>query len=147
MKGSKEANKMKDKGTVVVASGYMNPLHAGHINYLEAAKELGDYLVVIVNSDYQVKLKGSAPFMNEQDRMKIVKAIRYVDEVVLSIDRDKSQCKTLEMIHPDIFANGGDRHAKNIPEYEVCKKLGIEMVDGVGGRKIRSSSELVRKLK
>jgi len=127
----------------VAVSGYFNPLHVGHLEMCERAQRLGNYLIAIVNNDCQVKLKGSVPFMSEADRMKIVGALRWVDEVVLSIDRDKTVCKTLAKVKPDIFANGGDRHNINdVPEYPVCQKLGIKMVDGLG-KKIRASSTLI----
>ena len=79
--------------------------------------------------------------MDEKDRMEIVAALRCVDEVFLSIDTDKSVCKSLERIKPDIFANGGDRLLDEIPETAVMKKYNIKMVDGLGS-KIRSSSDL-----
>jgi D-beta-D-heptose 7-phosphate kinase/D-beta-D-heptose 1-phosphate adenosyltransferase len=79
--------------------------------------------------------------MDEKDRMEIVAALRCVDEVFLSIDTDKSVCKSLERIKPDIFANGGDRLLNEIPETAVMKKYNIKMVDGLGS-KIRSSSDL-----
>ena len=135
---------MKKKITVAV-SGYFNPLHVGHLEMMEKAKKLGDRLVVIVNNDYQVKLKGSVPFLNQIDRMKIVSAIKWVDEVFLSIDRDASVCRSLDRIKPDIFAKGGDRLISEIPETPICRKLGIEIVDGLG-EKIRASSDLIKKL-
>ncbi|MCK5211334.1 adenylyltransferase/cytidyltransferase family protein [Candidatus Parcubacteria bacterium] len=131
---------------VVVVSGYFNPMHVGHLEMMEKAKKLGDYLVVILNSDHQVGLKGRVPFMPEKDRKKIVEAIRYVDEVFPSIDKDKSVCESLRKIKPDIFAQGGDRHQGEAPETGVCKELEIEMVDGMG-EKIRSSSTLIQKAK
>jgi len=139
-------NTLKKKKPVVVAvSGYFNPLHVGHLDMIEKSKKLGDKLVVIVNNDHQVKLKGSVPFMSLADRVRIIGALRDVDEVFVSIDRDKTVCKSLAKVHPDIFANGGDRHTLNdVPEYPICQKLGISMVDGLG-RKIRASSELIKK--
>jgi rfaE bifunctional protein nucleotidyltransferase chain/domain len=128
----------------VAASGYFNPLHKGHVEYLEKAKSLGDKLVVILNNDHQRALKGSKEFMSQEERMVILKALRCVDEVVLSIDMDPTVCKSLEMIKPDIFAKGGDRFASEIPEAEVCNRLGILMVDGLGN-KIQSSSWLLAK--
>ena len=128
---------------IVCTSGYFNPLHKGHVEYMEKARVLGDKLIVIVNNDKQRALKGSKEFMDEQERMLIVKALRCVDEVVLSIDEDSTVCKTLEMIKPDIFAKGGDRFNSEIPEAKVCKSLGIEMIDGLGG-KIQSSSWLLK---
>lgn len=138
---------MKDGKKVVCASGYFNPLHIGHISLLKEAKELGDYLVVIVNNDNQVKLKGSIPFMDEQERAAIVSNLKMVDEVVISIDEDKSVCKSLEKVHPDIFANGGDRKTESdLLENEVCERLGIARVFGVGGNeKQQASSELIKR--
>ena len=125
-------------------SGYFNPLHVGHLQMIGEAKKLGDYLVVIVNNNEQVKLKGSIPFMTEQDRAEIVRALKDVDEVFIAIDKDRSVCESLRAVKPDIFANGGDRNAGNIPEAAVCEELGIEIIDNVGGGKIRSSSELLK---
>ena len=96
------------------------------------AKKLGDRLVVIVNNDHQVKLKGKVPFLNQADRVKIISAIKWVDKVFLSIDRDPSVCKSLAKVKPDIFAQGGDRKKGNIPEAEekICRRLRIKRVDG-----------------
>ena len=79
--------------------------------------------------------------MNESDRMKIVAALKCVDEVFLSIDKDKSQCESLRQINPDIFAKGGDRTSVEIPESKICSELNIQIIDGLG-EKIRSSSDL-----
>ena len=67
---------------IAIISGYFNPLHVGHLDYMEAAKAMADKLVVIVNSDYQVTLKGSTPFMNEADRLKIVKSLKCVEACI-----------------------------------------------------------------
>ena len=125
----------------VAVSGYFDPLHVVHLEYLELASKLGDRLIVIVNSDLQAVIKKGKSFMPEEDRMRIIKSLKFVDEVFLSIDKDGSQCKSLEAIKPDIFANGGDRSVGEIPESSVCSKYNIEMVDGLGD-KIRSSSDL-----
>ena len=79
--------------------------------------------------------------MNEEDIIKIVSALKCVDDVFLSIDKDKSQCESLKYLKPDIFAKGGDRMSDEIPESKVCRELGIDIVDGLG-KKIRSSSKL-----
>lgn len=135
---------MKKKKITVAVSGYFNPLHVGHLEMMEKAKKLGDYLIAIVNNDHQVKLKGSVPFLNQADRAKIVGAIRWVDKVFISIDRDKTQRKSLARIKPDIFANGGDRKPDSdpIPEVGVCHRHKIKIVYGLG-KKIRSSSILI----
>ena len=130
---------MSDKRVAV--SGYFDPIHVGHLEYLKLAKELGDKLVVIVNNNHQCILKKGKPFMDEADRVEIVKALGIVDEVFLSIDQDKSVCASLERVKPNIFANGGDRHTGEVPETVVCKANNIKIVDGLGG-KIRSSSDL-----
>ena len=137
--------KMK-KEKVVIVSGYFDPLHVGHLEYLQMASQLGDKLLVIINNDEQAILKKGESFMSEKDRMEIVFALECVDEVLISCDEDASVCKSLELaaqfkpMADLIFAKGGDRNFGEVPEVDVCKKLGIEMVDSLG-EKIRSSSE------
>lgn len=145
----------KSNKTIVITSGYFNPLHIGHVNLMKEAKKLGDFLVVIVNNDKQVKLKGSVPFMPEEERFAIVEALGCVDEVFLSIDSradDKVPIpKTLEAVvlkYPNsklIFAKGGDRNLDNLPESEkeICKKYNIKVISNVGGEKVQSSSWLI----
>ena len=81
----------------VAVSGYFDPIHVGHLEYLRLAKELGDYLIVIVNNDYQCELKKGKSFMAEEDRVEIVKALGIVDEVFLAVDKDRSVCASLEL--------------------------------------------------
>ena len=132
---------MSKKTISVAVSGYFDPIHVGHLDYLEHAKKLGDKLVVIVNNNHQCVLKKGKPFMDELDRMRIVKSLGMVDEVFLSVDSDRSVCKSLEEIKPDIFANGGDRFESDSPESTICSKYNIQIIDGLGD-KIRSSSSL-----
>ena len=132
---------MSKKTISVAVSGYFDPIHVGHLDYLEHAKKLGDKLIVIVNNNHQCVLKKGKPFMDELDRMRIVKSLHMVDEVFLSVDSDRSVCKSLEEIKPDIFANGGDRANSEIPESTICSKYNIQIIDGLGD-KIRSSSSL-----
>ena len=138
-----------NRHVAVVVSGYFDPIHVGHLEMMKLAKQLGDELVVIVNNDKQAKLKKKKSFMPEDDRLKIVKAIRYTDAAFISVDEDKTVCGSLEKIRRNykdyniIFANGGDRHSGEIPESKVCKKCDIEMIDGLGD-KIRSSSKIVK---
>ncbi len=126
----------------VCTSGYFNPLHKGHLKLLQDAKALGDYLIVIVNNDHQVALKGSKVFMDQYERMAIVQALRCVDHVVLSVDMDRTVCETLAMIRPHIFAKGGDSTVDNIPELAVCTEYNIALQLNCGGDKIQSSSWL-----
>ena len=131
---------------IVCVSGYFNPLHAGHIEYFEKSKALGDKLIVIVNNDKQSFLKKGSSFMPENERLAIIRSLRIVDFAILSIDEDRTVCKTLESVRPHVFSNGGDQTNDSIPEGPICEKLGIEMVDGLGD-KIQSSSWLLAKNK
>jgi cytidyltransferase-like protein len=132
---------------LIIASGYFNPVHIGHIEYLEKSKKIGDYLVVIINNDLQVGLKGSKVFQNELERQKIVDLLKPVDYTLISIDDDRSVKRSIEFIHKFIkadkyiFANGGDQFGDTILEKDLCIELGIELVDGLG-EKIQSSSVL-----
>eukprot|EP00929_Paragymnodinium_shiwhaense_P017640 TRINITY_DN127141_c0_g1_i1.p1 TRINITY_DN127141_c0_g1~~TRINITY_DN127141_c0_g1_i1.p1 ORF type:complete len:153 (-),score=23.84 TRINITY_DN127141_c0_g1_i1:174-632(-) len=128
---------------VVVASGYFDPLHYGHIEYLQKSKDLGDKLIVIVNNDRQACLKKGQPFMPARERVKLVRSLACVDAAIEAVDDDRSVCKTLSIIHPDVFTNGGNVRNDNIPEAEVCAQLGIRMVDGLG-EKVQSSSWLIK---
>ena len=139
------------KKKAIIVSGYFNPIHKGHLEYFQNAKKLADELFVIVNSDHQRFLKGSKEFQDEQERIFIVSNIKPVDKVILSIDQDRTVCRTIEKIANEYgqnyllsFANGGDQNNDTIPEKPICEKLGITLVDGLGG-KIQSSSWLLNK--
>ena len=127
--------------TKIAISGYFDPLHVGHLEYIKLAKKLGDKLIVIVNNDAQCKIKKGKFFMNQEDRLEIIKSIMWVNDAILSVDSDGTVCKSLALIKPNVFANGGDRHNKEIPESDICRKLGIIIIDGLG-KKIRSSSKI-----
>lgn len=139
---------MKSKMTkiTVAVSGYFDPLHVGHIEYFEKAKKLGDRLIVILNNDHQARLKKKSFFMPQEERARIIKSLKPVDEVFISVDEDGSVCRSLELIKPDIFANGGDKYSHEVPENEICKKYNIKIIDGLG-EKIQSSSELLEEYK
>ena len=135
----------------IIVSGYFNPLHKGHLEYLNHAKAIADKLIVIVNNDYQRELKGSTAFQNEDERVIIISNLKPVDEVVLSVDEDRTVCETIRHISEKFgkdydlaFANGGDQSNKTIPEVPLCEKLGIALIDGLG-EKIQSSSWLLEK--
>lgn len=138
--------------TLVIASGYFNPVHKGHIEYLTKSKELGDKLFVIVNNDTQRKMKGSKEFMNEDERKIVIETLKPVDWAVVAIDRDNREVsKSIKLIHElykdefqnFIFTNGGDQTEYTIAEGEICRNLGIKMVFGLGD-KIQSSSWLLK---
>lgn len=140
---------MSDKKQIVVAvSGGFDPIHPGHVRMFRDAKQLGDKLIVIINNDNWLQKKKKFVFMNQKERKEVIESIKYVDEVVISKHKhdpeDMSVTEELRRLKPDIFANGGDRTKKNVPEDAVCKRLGIKMIFNVGvGGKIQSSSELV----
>jgi len=135
---------------IIIVSGYFNPIHKGHLEYFEMAKQQGDKLWVIVNNDLQRELKGSKEFQKEDERLEIVRAIRTVDNAIMAIDKDRTVIESIRKIHSDIgmnyslaFANGGDQNNNSIPEYNICKELGISLIDGLGN-KIQSSSWLLK---
>jgi len=136
-----------NKNIKVAVSGYFDPVHKGHIDYFKKAKELAGKkgkVVCILNNDEQALLKKPKVFMIMEERRIILEAIKYIDEVYISIDTDESVCKSLQVVRPDIFAKGGDRYIDEIPETDICKKLKIKIIDGLG-KKIQSSSELIKK--
>jgi cytidyltransferase-like protein len=138
------------KNKVIIVSGYFNPIHKGHIEYFKLAKSLGDLLYVIVNNDQQREKKGSKEFMLEDERMIIIKELKVVDKVYLSIDEDRTVSNTIKKIYDEnnlkytlYFANGGDQFKGNIPEDKICSELGIKLIDGLGD-KIQSSSWILK---
>jgi cytidyltransferase-like protein len=141
------------KPKAIIVSGYFNPIHKGHLELFEKAKGAGDELWVIVNSDLQRALKGSKEFMDENERLIIVSAIKHVDKALISIDQDKTQRATLTHLADSynndfdlFFANGGDQNNESISEVSVCKEKGIKLIEGLGD-KIQSSSWLLKKIK
>ena len=139
------------KQKAIIVSGYFNPIHKGHLEYFNNANTMADKLFVIVNNDHQRALKGSREFQDENERMIIVSNIKAVDKAVLSIDTDRTVCKTIESIACEFgnefdlgFANGGDQNNDTVPEREVCKMLSVALIDGLGD-KIQSSSWLLKK--
>lgn len=124
---------------IIIISGYFNPLHGGHLDLIEGAKRLGDKLVVIVNNDKQQLLKKGKIILDEENRCRLMRALRDVDEVVLSIDEDPPVIKTMEKVanmfagNELYFAQGGDRDNDKVnPEADVCKKHNIKIIYGVG---------------
>jgi cytidyltransferase-like protein len=139
--------------TIVLVTGGFDPLHSGHITYFKAAKELGDTLVVGVNSDAWLTRKKGAPFMSFQERLNIVKNIVGVDYVIEFNDDDNSAklaIKLVKQTFPNdkiVFANGGDRTNINIPEMEV-QYDNLTFAFGVGGfNKANSSSWILQEWK
>lgn len=137
---------------IVAVSGGFDPIHIGHVRMIREARALGDELVVILNNDKWLMRKKGFVFMPEAERQEIIEALEGVSRVVLTKhienDPDTSVCGALREIRPNIFANGGDRFADNIPEAILAREFGIELVFGVGrGGKVQSSSWLTSNIK
>jgi len=133
---------------VAATSGGWDPIHIGHVRLLRDSKKLCDKLIVIVHSDQWLINKKGYVFMPYDERKEILESIRYVDEVVPAIDDNPSVYKSLEYYRPNIFTKGGDRIKSQMPieEIETCKRLDIKIIYNVGGKKVQSSSELIRKV-
>ena len=134
---------------LIRVSGYFNPLHKGHLDLFEKAKEVGDLLCVIVNNDIQRELKGSKFFQDQDERIQIIRALSIVDMAWISVDKDLTQNETLKVMVDKFygsmklaFANGGDQTNETIPEADICRTFDIELIDGLGD-KIQSSSWLL----
>tara|TARA_R110002050_G_scaffold155872_1_gene283854 strand:+ start:3802 stop:4257 length:456 start_codon:yes stop_codon:yes gene_type:complete len=143
-------------GRVIIISGYFNPIHSGHLDYIESAREKCDHLIVIVNNDKQVEMKGRVQFMCQEERLRIVSSIKGVDKAVLSIDEDSTVCQTIRQEHNKLqydpfvqsisFGNGGDRKEGGIAEEILEEELDIIMLYNLGGEKTQSSSNLIEKV-
>lgn len=144
---------------IAVVSGGFDPIHVGHIRLLKEASKYGSEVWVILNNDAWLLAKKGFVFMPQEERKEVLESIKHVTQVVLSQHQppviDMSICNELEKVafyvhefdFGMVFCNGGDRMLENTPEYAVCKKHGIDMIFGVGGDKIQSSSELVERAK
>lgn len=134
---------------IVLVTGGFDPIHSGHIHYLNDAKKLGYKLIVGLNSDEWLIRKKGKNFLSIEERKIIVENLKPVDYVISFNDEDGSACDAIEKILSDtwdtvVFANGGDRNNKNTPEYRKYKKHpDVEFVFGVGGNKINSSSKIL----
>lgn len=136
----------------VIVSGFFNPLHGGHIDMIEAASQMGDWLIVIVNNDIHQLTKKGKIILDENNRARLMASLRHVDEVIIGIDPEHPNwpsTRTLELIadkYPEdelIFCNGGDRPNPGAlpgPEAALCRERGIKMVFGVGGTEKADSS-------
>src|SRR3989344_9477898 len=131
---------VKRKSRVVAVSGGFDPLHIGHVRMFEAARKLGDKLVVIMNNDHWLRMKKGFTFMPQKERAEIISSLPFVDKVVFTDhkkdDTDMSVCRTLAKVRPDIFANGGDRNIRDArnkksslnADQKYCKEHGIRIV-------------------
>lgn len=133
---------------IVLITGGFDPIHSGHIEYIKAAKKLGDYLIVGLNSDEWLKRKKGRSFMPWSERAAILSELKSVGRVINFDDSDntaKDAIKKVRSIFADnklIFANGGDRTQNNIPEMDYADSS-IEFVFGVGGDDKKNSSSWI----
>ncbi len=137
---------------VVLVTGGFDPIHSGHLAYFKAAKQLGNKLIVGLNSDDWLTRKKGKPFMPFKERLEIVKGLSVVDEVISFDDSDDTACgaiyKTLATKSGSriIFANGGDRTDENIPEMQIYGDTHyVKFVFGVGGEDKKNSSSWILK--
>ena len=138
---------------VVLVTGGFDPLHSGHIALFKQARELGDHLVIGLNSDDWLTRKKGRPFMPFEERVSIVKELACVDEVIGFNDDDDSACKAIGQVLATkgsswrvVFANGGDRTNKTTPEYTTYGNTpDVEFVFGVGGEDKKNSSSWILK--
>ena len=137
---------------IVVTSGGFDPIHPGHIKYLQNAASYGDKHICIVNSDKFLDKKKGYHVQDWISRMTILLNIKGVDYVIPAIDEDDTVCQTLRWIRAEYpndiisFCKGGDRKKDEIPEKDVCNKLGIHIWDGMGGYdKVDSSQDIMRR--
>ena len=135
---------------IVLVTGGFDPIHSGHIAYFQEARKIGDLLIVGINSDSWLARKKGSAFMQTSERKNIIENLKMVDEVILFDDEDdsaKDAIRTVRRIYPIdkiIFANGGDRTEKNIPEMDV-EDENLDFVFGIGGQhKINSSSIILQ---
>ena len=131
---------------IVLATGGFDPIHSGHISYLQEAKKLGDVLIVGLNSDAWLTRKKGRPFMKMEDRLAVISSLACVDSTIKFNDDGNNSLDAIRIIkelYPNdtiIFANGGDRNASNIPELQVTD---IEFAFGVGGDHKQNSSSWI----
>lgn len=138
-------------GDIVCTSGGFDPPHPGHLSCIADSKQYGKYLVVIVNGDNFLKHKKGKPFMDLDTRCRIISYVEGVDFVVpyevepdINGNLDTSVVGALDVIRPNVFTKGGDRDVTNIPEYDICQKIGCRILSGVGLDKEWTSSDFLK---
>ena len=140
-------NDMRANGTVIVfTNGCFDVLHAGHVRYLTKAREMGDFLVIGLNSDDSVRrLKGNGrPINTEDDRAEVLDALRAVDAVTI-FDEPTAEA-LIAMVRPDVYVKGGDYTLETLPEAKIVQEYGgrVEFVPLVAGRSTTNVIERIR---
>lgn len=138
---------------IIVISGGFDPVHKGHVRMIREAAKNCELLVVGVNSDAWLRRKKGKEFMTFEERAEIMSAFSGVGYAVDFDDSDNSACdliKRVRELYPDAsiaFGNGGDRVRDNVPEVQTCLDCNVDMLWGLGGEKIQSSSSLIKNAK
>ena len=135
---------------IIILSGGFDPVHKGHVRMFKESKKIGS-VIVGLNSDEWLKRKKNKFFMPFEERKEILDSIKYIDKTRSFNDNDDTACDLIKNIHSEygdkykiFFGNGGDRTNKTTPELEFCNNNNIEMIWGLGGGKIQSSSDLLK---
>lgn len=131
--------------TFIALSGGFDPLQIGHIRMIQDAACFGK-VIVLLNSDEWLKRKKGYAFMPFAERKEILDNIRHVHCVLPAQDGDETVANSIYMLRDTLsyFGNGGDRWQSSTPEQTICEKYGIQVIYGLGGYKVQSSSELVK---
>ena len=129
----------------IALSGGFDPVHVGHLRMIKVATKIGRVVIILNSDDWLMRKKGYV-FMTFEERKELLEAFDDVKGVVEVNDIDNSVCEALDRIRPHYFGNGGDRKSDNVPEVNLCTKLGISLAWNLGGDKIQSSSDLVNSM-
>ncbi len=139
----------RDEGyKIYMTSGGFDPMHIGHLRCIQGTAELasefnGKVLILVNGDEFLIEKKGK-PFMKIDERLEIIAGVRGVDLAVEWYDGCQTVDAAIELFRPDCFTKGGDRTDPSVlPEWETCQSVGCEVVFGVGGGKIQSSSWLI----
>jgi len=130
----------------VLISGGFDPVHEGHLDYIERASEYGK-VIIALNSDKWLMAKKGYVFMPWNTRARILTSVKYVYSVIAFNDSDGTVCDALRTVKPKYFANGGDRTSGDPREHKTCAELGIIELFNIGGGKTNSSSELIENIR
>lgn len=139
--------------TIIILSGGFDPVHKGHIRMFKAAKAFPAKVIVGLNSDSWLIRKKGKPFISFNERKEILESIRFIDSVLSFNDQDNTACSLIEDIIEAnkekknlkiYFGNGGDRNHNNSPEVDYCNRNNIDIIWGLGGHKVQSSSDLIK---